>query len=105
MSGLPGNLPPCDPCERRFPKPWKESYYRRHYAPRAGGYVCPGCGNAFRGTKGFELLQADHINPWSAGGLTVWENMVLLCGACNNRKSDAASQDEDQPQQAGRQGR
>jgi 5-methylcytosine-specific restriction endonuclease McrA len=111
VSQLPPNLPPCDHRERRFPKPWKESYYRRHYDSSARGYVCPVCGNVFCGTRGFDLLQADHITPWAKGGKTVWENMVLLCASCNNRKSDSSADqngevhDSEKPQQEDGHGR
>lgn len=30
----------------------------------------------------------DHIIPQSRGGLSTWENTVLACGPCNNRKGD-----------------
>jgi 5-methylcytosine-specific restriction endonuclease McrA len=30
----------------------------------------------------------DHILPQSRGGRDTWENTVLACGACNNRKGD-----------------
>lgn len=30
----------------------------------------------------------DHIVPQSRGGLSTWENTVLACGPCNNRKGD-----------------
>lgn len=84
----PVNLPDCDPSARAFPTEWRESYFRRHFDEAAGGYVCPHCREVFSGTKGFARLHADHIVPWSLGGLTVWENMILLCGPCNIKKSN-----------------
>src|SRR5581483_5260622 len=30
----------------------------------------------------------DHIVPQSRGGRSTWENTVLACGPCNNRKAD-----------------
>jgi 5-methylcytosine-specific restriction endonuclease McrA len=30
----------------------------------------------------------DHVVPRSRGGGTTWENTVLACGSCNNRKRD-----------------
>jgi len=88
MNSLPPNLPKCDPHVRFFPKEWKESYFRRHYNSNLAGYLCPSCNTVFRGPAGFEKLHADHIKPIAHGGLTVWDNMVLLCGPCNLKKRD-----------------
>lgn len=85
---LPRNLTPVDPRSRFFPLSWKESYFRRHLNQGAKGYVCPACGGVFRGLQGFAALHSDHIHPYSEGGLTVWENLVLLCGRCNLLKSN-----------------
>ncbi|MFD0689399.1 HNH endonuclease [Actinomadura fibrosa] len=30
----------------------------------------------------------DHVHPQSRGGGNTWENTVLACGRCNNRKGD-----------------
>ena len=50
-----------------------------------GDYVCAECGKIFR-TR--EFLQIDHVIPMTKGGLTVKENLQVLCRACNMRKSD-----------------
>lgn len=50
-----------------------------------GDYVCAECGEVFR-TR--EFLQIDHIIPMAKGGLTVPENLHVLCRTCNMRKSD-----------------
>lgn len=50
-----------------------------------GNYVCAECGEVFR-TR--EFLQIDHITPMAKGGLTVPENLQVLCRTCNMRKSD-----------------
>jgi 5-methylcytosine-specific restriction endonuclease McrA len=89
MSNLPPYLPDCDPHERLFPGEWKESYFRRHFNKNAGGYICPDCDELFIGPSGFEQLHADHRVPISQGGLTVWENMNLLCGSCNMKKGNS----------------
>ncbi|MCC3408394.1 MAG: HNH endonuclease [Microcoleus sp. PH2017_10_PVI_O_A] len=52
------------------------------------GYVCPTCKIVFRGPKGFKELKADHIYPFSKGGLTIWDNLQLLCYRCNLSKSN-----------------
>jgi superfamily II DNA or RNA helicase len=33
-----------------------------------------------------DLVEGDHIIPWSAGGPTIMENLQVLCIACNRRK-------------------
>lgn len=50
-----------------------------------GCYVCTGCGEVFP-TRIY--LQVDHIIPMAKGGLTVQENLQILCRACNMRKGD-----------------
>jgi 5-methylcytosine-specific restriction endonuclease McrA len=42
--------------------------------------LCAYCGN-----PGHTI---DHVVPQSRGGLSTWENTVLACGRCNNRKGD-----------------
>ncbi|SHI60768.1 DUF262 domain-containing protein [Fibrobacter sp. UWP2] len=46
--------------------------------------ICPIC------KKHFEIpeMEADHIIPWSDGGLTIDVNCQMLCRNCNRRKSD-----------------
>lgn len=50
-----------------------------------GSYVCTGCGEVFP-TRLF--LQVDHIVPMAKGGLSVPENLQVLCRTCNQRKGD-----------------
>lgn len=50
-----------------------------------GKYVCAHCGEE-HDTRQF--LQIDHIKPRSKGGLTVEENLQVLCRHCNAEKSD-----------------
>jgi len=44
---------------------------------------CRACGCADR-----DHLQADHAIPESLGGATSIDNLVTLCGSCNNAKGD-----------------
>jgi HNH endonuclease len=44
---------------------------------------CPYCGGEYG-----DEPHADHIYPVSRGGLSTLENMVVVCGACNSKKSD-----------------
>lgn len=48
-------------------------------------YVCNICGKVSHIKA---LFQIDHIKPMSKGGLTVIENLQLLCRKCNQVKSD-----------------
>ena len=50
-----------------------------------GSYVCTGCGEVFP-TRLF--LQVDHIVPMAKGGLSVPDNLQVLCRTCNQRKGD-----------------
>lgn len=50
-----------------------------------GSYVCAGCGEVFP-TRLF--LQVDHIVPMAKGGLSVPNNLQVLCRTCNQRKGD-----------------
>lgn len=90
-SDLPKNLIHCDPHQRHFPIEWKESYFRRNFNNEKSGYVCPDCKLVFKGVSGFGQLQADHILPFSRGGLTVWKNMTLRCKKCNIAKSNTVN--------------
>lgn len=47
---------------------------------RRDGGLCAYCGG--RGNT------VDHVLPQSRGGRSTWENTVLACGPCNNRKRD-----------------
>ncbi|MGL4423036.1 MAG: HNH endonuclease signature motif containing protein [Gemmataceae bacterium] len=44
-----------------------------------------------RGKGGFAELHGDHATSWSQGGRTTWDNLQLLCGPCNLRKSAGSS--------------
>ena len=50
-----------------------------------GSYVFAGCGEVFP-TRLF--LQVDHIVPMAKGGLSVPDNLQVLCRTCNQRKGD-----------------
>ncbi|MGZ9219932.1 MAG: HNH endonuclease [Candidatus Binatia bacterium] len=57
------------------------------FDPQAGGVRCSGCKQYFQGRPNLRRLEPDHIRPWCKGGLTTWENLQLLCRACNREKS------------------
>lgn len=48
------------------------------------GFTCQYCG----AKKAMRELNYDHVIPRRQGGLTVWENIVTSCYACNDRKAD-----------------
>lgn len=68
------------------PKRWQE-LYDGAFAKAKGkyGYVCAHCGKAFSDRK---YLQIDHITPMNQGGLSVPENLQILCRSCNGKKGD-----------------
>lgn len=88
ISPPPKGLESCNPYQRTFPISWKEAYFRMNFNDELGGYVCPICKELFSGNKGFSKLRADHIHPFSKNGLTIWQNLQLLCVQCNSEKSN-----------------
>lgn len=52
----------------------------------AGGYKCMSCGKIFPDKK---FLQVDHIKSLNNGGLSVPDNLQILCRSCNAKKSDS----------------
>ena len=51
----------------------------------SSGYVCAHCGNVFPDRR---YLNVDHIKPMNKGGLSVPENLQILCRSCNAKKGD-----------------
>lgn len=47
-------------------------------------FTCQYCGHRFP----MRALSYDHVTPRSAGGKTVWENIVTACKTCNSLKDD-----------------
>ena len=52
----------------------------------AGGYKCMSCGKIFPDKR---FLQVDHIKSLNNGGLSVPDNLQILCRSCNAKKSDS----------------
>lgn len=44
--------------------------------------ICPMCGKHFE----YDEMDGDHILPWSKGGKTEYENLQMLCIACNRSR-------------------
>lgn len=63
---------------RTFDERTKQATYNN----QAG--ICPACKKHFR----IGEMHADHIKPWSKGGLTDRDNCQMLCISCNLAKSD-----------------
>jgi 5-methylcytosine-specific restriction endonuclease McrA len=61
--------------------PWRQAPLTlRNLSMRDRG-LCQWCRNR-RGET------VDHVIPTSRGGANIWENVVLACRSCNNRKGD-----------------
>ena len=84
----PPYLPECNPESRVYPSDWKWAYFMLHGGTK-GGYQCPMCMRVFvgPGKDGYQQLHGDHTTSWFDGGRTTWDNLQLLCGPCNLRKS------------------
>ena len=64
--------------------PMKEIKFSRKSIFERDKNKCQYCGKKFETKE----LNIDHVVPRAAGGLTVWENVVCCCSACNHRKSN-----------------
>lgn len=62
--------------QRQFKRSDKERKFREQ------GGVCPVCGGKFT----LKEMEADHVKPYTDGGLTVYDNLQMLCVDCNRRK-------------------
>ncbi len=82
---MPQNLERIDPRDRTFPPSWRDAAIRALYD---NGVKCSLCKHVFFGHNQLKMLHADHIIPWSLGGLTTWENLQILCRSCNLTKSN-----------------
>lgn len=85
----PDYIEPADPRRRIFPASWRDAAIRTAFDERAGGVACAGCGRVAGGRRQLRALHCDHIVAFSSGGLTTWENLQLLCRACNLSKSSS----------------
>lgn len=85
-SPFPANLSPVDPSSRMFPADWKDQAIFIELRAK-GSVTCSLCSEKFIVRADLRLLEADHIKPFSKGGLTVWENLQLLWRPCNRSKS------------------
>jgi hypothetical protein len=81
---------PSDPGARFFPAEWRDVWFRRHSSRLSDGvsrYQCPACGKWFDHSD-IDILQGDHIWPYSLFGETSWKNYRLICASCNAAKSN-----------------
>lgn len=69
------NLCPKD-SKRIFDEVQRRVIYRKHNG------ICQICGKKCE----WDNYQADHIIPWSKGGMTIVENGQVLCSKCNQEK-------------------
>lgn len=63
---------------RAFDDRMKRAAYERQKG------ICPYCGQHFELSE----MHADHIRPWSKGGITTADNCQMLCRDCNLKKAD-----------------
>lgn len=60
---------------------------------RRDRHLCMYCGNKFL----LNELTRDHVLPKSRGGRDVYENLVIACKTCNNRKGDRTPEEAGMP--------
>lgn len=70
---------------RRYPIP-----FNRRNLLRRDNYTCQYCGQTHD-------LTLDHVQPRSRGGRHSWENVVIACRACNQRKGDRTPEEAAMP--------
>lgn len=63
--------------KRAFSERDKRTAYERQ------GGVCPVCGRRFE----YAEMEGDHVVPWWRGGLTVLDNLQMVCAKCNHEKA------------------
>lgn len=66
---------------RAFPEKVKREAYTKQAGICADG-ACPEKARLFK----FDEMEADHVDPWHAGGKSILSNCRMLCKACNRRK-------------------
>jgi len=75
-------LPQVIKLRRYVPMPYTHIVLTRKNVYLRDNYICQYCG------KSRASLTIDHIIPKSKGGSDDWENIVVCCMRCNNRKGD-----------------
>lgn len=67
--------------------------FSRRNLYRRDQYTCQYCG----AQPGSEELTIDHVQPRSRGGTSTWENCVLACLECNQRKANRTPREASMP--------
>ena len=67
-------------------------YRLRYEVLRRDQFRCVQCGRSPANETGV-ILHLDHIEPWSKGGETVFENLQTLCERCNLGKATLAARE------------
>ena len=65
---------------------FSEKVKREAYTRQKGICAAAACTEKTRVFK-LDEMEADHLDPWHAGGKSVLSNCQMLCKACNRRKS------------------
>jgi len=73
-------LPEIIRLSKYVPRPYTDVVLSRRNIYLRDNHTCQYCGKA--GSN----LTIDHVVPKSRGGADSWENMVVCCARCNNRK-------------------
>lgn len=81
-----------DSSTRQFPPEWKDEWFRTRgrREGKAWLYACPICFVDFNHID-INLLQGDHVWPYSLFGESSKENYQLICAPCNNKKKNFVS--------------
>jgi 5-methylcytosine-specific restriction endonuclease McrA len=73
-------LPEIIKLSKYVPRPYNEVAFSRRNIYLRDNHTCQYCGRSGGN------LTIDHVVPKSRGGADSWENMVVCCARCNNRK-------------------
>lgn len=89
MSKKPEFLEDVNPVSRQFPTSWRDYKIRELRVPFSKNITCPLCCTIYKELNDIQKFEADHIEPYSKGGKTIWENLQVICRNCNRIKSNS----------------
>lgn len=70
--------------DKEYEKELRDQTYKKSM-DKNGYYTCQKCHYKSKNRVNFEV---DHIKPLNKGGLSIPENLQILCPTCNHKKSD-----------------
>ena len=74
-----------------------EARLTNHTLAKRDHWTCQYCGRRKFQLETDEFITRDHVFPVSRGGEDIWQNVVLACITCNNKKRDRTPQEADMP--------